>query len=73
VDVKPRWNKGSPLKFRNFVPVSDAGLDLEALYAAGDFVFGPNKPGLIQWQPLLQDSCLQFYIQNLDICCSVPL
>jgi hypothetical protein len=45
VDVKPRWNKGSPLKFRKFVPVSDAGLDLEALYAAGDFVFGPNKPG----------------------------
>ncbi|CAM0882496.1 unnamed protein product [Alopecurus aequalis] len=45
VNVKPRWNKGSPLKFRKFVPVSDAGLDLEALYTSGDFVFGPKKPG----------------------------
>ena len=44
VDVKPRRNKGSPLKLRKFVPVSDVGL--EALYTAGDFVFGPKKPGM---------------------------
>uniref|UniRef100_A0ACD5VYY3 Uncharacterized protein n=1 Tax=Avena sativa TaxID=4498 RepID=A0ACD5VYY3_AVESA len=43
VDVSPRWNKGAPIKLRKFVPVSDVGL--QALYKAGDFVFGPNTPG----------------------------
>ncbi|XP_037409888.1 non-classical arabinogalactan protein 30-like [Triticum dicoccoides] len=42
VPVKPRGNKGSPLKFRKFVTLPDG---LQALYTAGDFVFGPKKPG----------------------------
>ncbi|KAE8810202.1 non-classical arabinogalactan protein 30-like [Hordeum vulgare] len=44
VPVKPRGNddKGSPLKFRKFVTLPDG---LQAVYTAGDFVFGPKKPG----------------------------
>ncbi|KAM0869662.1 hypothetical protein ACQ4PT_040492 [Festuca glaucescens] len=43
LDLKPRWNKGLPLKLRKFVPVSDVGL--QALYTTGDFLFAPNVPG----------------------------
>ncbi|XP_062208569.1 non-classical arabinogalactan protein 30-like [Phragmites australis] len=41
VPVNPARKKGSPLKFRRFVPLSD---ELQARYSAGNFTFAPKGP-----------------------------
>ncbi|KAE8810296.1 hypothetical protein D1007_13026 [Hordeum vulgare] len=41
VAVLPRRNQGSPLRFREYVTRPDG---LQALYTAGNFVFGPRDP-----------------------------
>jgi hypothetical protein len=41
VAVNPSPNKGAPLKFRRFVPLSG---EMQALYSAGDFTFAPEDP-----------------------------
>jgi hypothetical protein len=41
VAVIPRRNKGSPLRFRDYVTRPDG---LQAVYTAGNFVFGPRDP-----------------------------
>lgn len=44
VALKPSGGKaGSPLKFRKFVPLSDD--DLQAIYSAGEFLFGTGPSG----------------------------
>ncbi|XP_062180520.1 non-classical arabinogalactan protein 30-like [Phragmites australis] len=41
VIVKPAWKKGSRLKFRKFVTLSDG---LQARYSASTFMFAPQNP-----------------------------
>lgn len=41
VAVSPRRKKGSPLKFRRFVTLTDG---LQARYSAGRFTFAPQDP-----------------------------
>ncbi|KAI4964610.1 hypothetical protein ZWY2020_060127 [Hordeum vulgare] len=41
VAVLPRRNQGTPLRFREYVTRPDG---LQALYTAGNFVFGPRDP-----------------------------
>ncbi|XP_006646281.1 non-classical arabinogalactan protein 30-like [Oryza brachyantha] len=41
VPLQPGRRKGSPLKFREFVPLPDG---LQGRYSAGNFVFGPRDP-----------------------------
>ncbi|KAK3161820.1 hypothetical protein QOZ80_1BG0081960 [Eleusine coracana subsp. coracana] len=41
VPVAPARKKGSPIKFRRFVPLSD---ELQARYTAGNFTFAPENP-----------------------------